>query len=82
MDFDEIGRTISIERKAQKISQQQLASDLGMSRSTISGIETNTIVEVGFRKILRACSVLGLEIIIRKKTGRPTLQQLMDDNND
>jgi len=82
MDFEDIGKAIAKERKNQKISQQRLANELWMSRSAISGIENNSIAEIGFRKILRVCSALGLELIIRKKVGRPTLQQLIEDNRD
>jgi HTH-type transcriptional regulator / antitoxin HipB len=82
MYFDEIGKLIQKSRKAKKISQQQLGQSLGMSRSTISGIENGTIHEIGIRKILSVCAALGLELGVQEKTSRPTLQQLMRDNQN
>lgn len=79
MHFDEIGQTILQARKNQKLSQQQLASQLGMSRATISAIERGTIPEIGIRKIMSICAVLGLELIVQKKVSRPTLQQLIKE---
>lgn len=82
MYLDEIGKTIYQARKKQKLSQADLSSQLGMSRSTISGIENGSISEIGFRKILAICDVLGLELIAQEKTRRPTLQQLLKDQNN
>jgi transcriptional regulator with XRE-family HTH domain len=77
MYFDDIGQTILHARKKQKLSQQQLSSQLGMSRATISAIEKGTIPEIGIRKIMAICAVLGLELIVQEKVSRPTLQQLI-----
>lgn len=77
MDLTEIGSLISIARKRQKLSQERLAQQLGMSRATISGIENGTVPEIGIRKILSICAALGLELLAQERTQRPTLQQLM-----
>ena len=80
MYFNEIGEHIAKTRKSQKISQAQLAQQLGMSRATISGIENGTVGEVGIRKILAICTVLGLEMSLCARSARPTLQTLMRES--
>ena len=82
MYLDEIGQLICKTRKNRKISQANLAAQLGMSRATISGIENGTIPEIGIRKILSICAALGLELLAQEKTKRPTLQQLMKEQRD
>jgi HTH-type transcriptional regulator/antitoxin HipB len=82
MYFDEIGKLIQKSRKNRKLSQQELASMLGMSRATISGIENNTIHEIGIRKIMALCSALNLELFVKEKTRRPTLQELLKDQEN
>ena len=82
MSFDEIGQTIRNARKSRKLTQSSLGMQLGMSRATISGIENGTVAEIGIRKILSICAALGIELVAQEKTRRPTLQQLMKEQND
>ena len=82
MNLDEIGQVIRQARKNSQLSQATLAKQLGMSRATLSGIENGTVPEVGIRKILSICAALGTELIAQPKTKRPTLQQLMKEQND
>ena len=79
MHFDEIGVQIKKARKNRKIYQEELAQRLKMSRATISGIENGTIHEIGIRKIMAICTALGLELLVQEKTLRPTLQQLLKE---
>jgi transcriptional regulator with XRE-family HTH domain len=79
MYLDEIGQIILQARKNQKLSQQQLASQLGMSRATLSALENGTIAELGIRKIMAICAALGLELMVQQKVSRPTLQQLIKE---
>lgn len=81
MDLGEMGQLIRAARKGRKLSQGELGLQLGMSRTTISGIENGTIPEIGVRKLLSLCAALGLELVAQEKTKRPTLQQLMRDNH-
>lgn len=82
MDFNEIGQLIANTRKRQKLTQSSLGAQLGMSRATLSGIENGTVPEVGIRKILTLCAALGIELVAQEKSRRPTLQQLMKEQND
>ena len=76
MNLIEIGSVIREARKQRKLTQQQLGALLGMSRATISGIETGRIAEVGIRKMAALCSALDLEITVGKRRPYPTLQEL------
>jgi HTH-type transcriptional regulator / antitoxin HipB len=71
-----IGATIAAARRAAGRSQGDVAASLGMSRSTVSGIENGTVREIGLRKVMALCAALGLELIVRQKGRRPTLQEL------
>ena len=82
MDLHEIGQLICTTRKHKKLSQEKLGKQLGMSRATISAIENGTISEIGVRKILALCTALGLELSAQEKKRRPTLQQLLKDQED
>ena len=77
MHFDQIGSQILAARKSKKITQQALAAQLGMSRATISAIENGTIPEIGIRKVMALCTALGLELMVQQRSSRPTLQQLL-----
>jgi HTH-type transcriptional regulator / antitoxin HipB len=82
MDIQSIGNAVALARKQRKLTQTQLADSLGMSRSTISGIENGTVSEIGIRKILKICDFLGLALKIERKSARPTLQQLLREQHD
>lgn len=82
MYFDEIGQVICKARKSRKLSQQSLGAQLGMSRATISAIETGKIPEIGIRKVMAICAILGLELSVQQKVSRPTLQQLIKEQQN
>jgi HTH-type transcriptional regulator/antitoxin HipB len=84
MYFDEIGQEIKKARKGKspKLTQQRLGSLLRMSRATISGIENGTIPEIGIRKVISILDVLGLELVVRPKPPRPTLPDLIKENEE
>jgi len=74
----EIGANIRKERKRQKISQGSLAKTLGMSRSTISQIESGIVQDIGIRKLIRILDHLGLELRVRPAGAPPTLDELRE----
>lgn len=75
-----IGETIRAARREKGITQQQLADQHRMSRTTISGIENNSIPEVGVRKVEAILNSLGYTLTVRRLSGRPTLDELMEDD--
>jgi transcriptional regulator with XRE-family HTH domain len=75
----EIGEKIRAERKRRKTTQGRIAKDLGMSRATISQIESGSIQDVGVRKLIRILDYLGLEIRVRQAGSPPTLDELHEE---
>lgn len=75
----EIGEEIRRERKRRKISQEKMAKDLGMSRATVSQIESGTVREIGARKLIRILDYLGLELRVRPAGLPPTLDELREE---
>jgi HTH-type transcriptional regulator/antitoxin HipB len=82
MNIEEIGKMIRESRKSLKLSQAEVGKLLSMSRATISGIENGTITEIGVRKLMALCAVLGLELIAAPKLKRPTLQELIKEQHE
>ena len=77
--FDAIGTAIKEARKQAGLTQQALAQALHMSRATVSGIENGTVPEIGIRKVIAICAMLGLELVARPAQARPTLEELRDE---
>jgi HTH-type transcriptional regulator/antitoxin HipB len=76
-----LGELIRSLRKDRKLSQQALAEQYGMSRSTISGIENNTISEIGLRKVEAILNGFGYELAaVPRQSKRPTLDHLKKVN--
>ena len=79
MEFDKLGLEVAKIRREQKISQQQLANDLGISRATISSFENGRGIDIGIKKVLAIVDYIGLEITLRDKSPFPTLEELMNE---
>jgi transcriptional regulator with XRE-family HTH domain len=77
----EIGEQIRKARKARQLTQGEIASALGMSRTTIGQIETGAIREIGVRKLIRILEFLGLELRVRPAGRPPTLEELRAEGN-
>lgn len=75
----ELGQEIRKARKLRKVTQEQIAHDLGMSRATISQLEAGTVQEIGIRKVMRILDYLGLELRVRKAGAPPTLDELREE---
>jgi transcriptional regulator with XRE-family HTH domain len=80
MLFD-IGEQIRSARKRLKITQAQVATELGMSRATISQIESGTVQDIGIRKVVRIMEYLGLELRVRVAGTPPTLDELREERD-
>lgn len=74
--MSEIGLAIRAARRERRPTQAQLGTLLGMSRATLSGIETGKVAEVGVRKLMALCGALGLDLSVGPRRPYPTLQDL------
>lgn len=76
MQLSDIGPLLRQARQQAQLSQAQLADALGMSRATISAIEGGRCEEIGFAKLSALLDLVGLEITVAARKGRPTLDDL------
>lgn len=79
MDLKEFGKLISKLRKEKKVSQEQLAKDLNISRATISSLENASGSDVGIKKVLQIVDYLGFELTCKEKSPFPTFEELRDE---
>jgi len=79
MDFKEFGKTLATLRKEKKISQQQLAIDLYISRATISSFENGRGVDIGLKKVFQIVDYLGYELSLKEKSRFPVFEELLDE---
>lgn len=81
MNFAEIGQAIRGGRARLNLTQGELAKSLGMSRATLSRVETGTIPELGVRKLARLAQRVGLELALVERR-RPSLHQASEENRE
>ncbi len=79
--FLDIGKQIRAARKSRRLSQSEMAKNLGMSRTTIGQIENGTVREIGARKLIRVLEFLGLELRVRPAGRPPTLEELREEGD-
>ena len=77
MDMIEIGAALRSARQARGLTQGELARLADIGRTSLSQLENGTMGEIGVRKILRVCAVLGLELQIMPEGRLPTLDDLL-----
>jgi transcriptional regulator with XRE-family HTH domain len=83
LDLISIGGRISERRRALKLSQAELAHKAGISRATLDALENGRAGELGFSKVTRLLSALGLELALQTASlQRPTLDELMQEDRD
>jgi transcriptional regulator with XRE-family HTH domain len=80
LTLDSIGEQIAARRKTLGMSQAVLARKAAIGHSTLNALENNRIGELGFSKISKILSTLGMELKLQLTTsGRPTLDELMEE---
>ena len=76
MDLAEIGSLFRTARRERRRTQADLARELGMSRATLSALESGRCDEIGVRKLTTLLETVGLDLFVAPKKGRPTLDEL------
>jgi DNA-binding XRE family transcriptional regulator len=76
MTLTDLGPLLKQARREARLSQEQLAKPLGMSRATISALESGRCEELGFAKLVALLDMVGLEIVVAPRKGRPTVDDL------
>jgi transcriptional regulator with XRE-family HTH domain len=78
-----IGAQIAAARKKRGWTQAQLAKRASVSRATIEALENARTGELGFAKVTKILSALGLELKLQETgAARPTLDELMQEQSD
>lgn len=76
MDITDVGLRLKQARRQRKLSQDELAKSLGMSRATISALEGGRCAELGFAKLAALLEMVGLELTVVDRRARPTIDDL------
>jgi transcriptional regulator with XRE-family HTH domain len=75
-----LGEQIAARRKILGLSQAALAKKASVGRTTLDALENTRIGELGFSKISKILSALGMELKLQETLSRrPTLDELMLD---
>jgi transcriptional regulator with XRE-family HTH domain len=83
LDLISIGGQIAGRRKTLKLSQAELARKAGVSRATLDALENGRAGELGFSKLTKLLTAVGLELTLQAATShRPTLDELMQEDRD
>jgi transcriptional regulator with XRE-family HTH domain len=84
LTISSIGSQVAAKRKALRLSQSELAKKAGVSRATLDALENGRSGELGYSKITKLLSALGLELRLQEEDSRrPTLDELLEeDRND
>jgi transcriptional regulator with XRE-family HTH domain len=84
LTLSSIGEQIAAKRKKLGLSQAELARRASLSRATVDALENSRSGELGFSKVTKLLSALGLGLKLQESgSPRPTLDELMEeDRND
>jgi len=76
--IEELGYAIRQARKARKLTQLELASEAGLSRTTLNQLENGLFPDLGIRKVKVLLDRLGLSLEVRPATreSRPDFVQM------
>jgi len=65
MRLEQIGSEIKRFRQARRLTQAQLATEAGITRTTLNQLENGAVGDLGLRKILAVLDQLGLELSVQ-----------------
>jgi transcriptional regulator with XRE-family HTH domain len=75
-----ISEQIAAKRKKLDLSQTELARKAAVSRATLDALENGRLGELGFSKLVKILSALGMELKLQDASpARPTLDELMKE---
>ena len=77
MNMIGIGSRLRSARQARGLARDELARLAGGGRTSLSQLENGSIGEIGIRKVLRICALLGLELPVMPEGRLPTLDDLL-----
>jgi transcriptional regulator with XRE-family HTH domain len=78
-----IGEQIAAKRKALGLSQATLAKMAAVGHSTLDALENGRLGELGYSKVNKILSALGMELKLQEVSSRrPTLDELMEEDGD
>ncbi len=73
-----VGSQVAESRKKLNQSQAELSRKAGISRATLDALENGRLAELGFSKLVKVLTALGLEMKIQPVgSQRPTLDELL-----
>lgn len=79
----DIGEDIARARKNRKLRQAEVAARAFVSRSTVDALENGRASEIGYSKLIRILTVVGLELKLGPiSTERPTVEDLLKEQLD
>jgi HTH-type transcriptional regulator / antitoxin HipB len=76
MNLNEIGALFKAARRENHRTQGELARALGMSRATLSALESGRCDEIGVRKLTALLESVGLDLYVAPRRSRPTIDDL------
>lgn len=82
LSLDALGMQIAARRAERKLTQAALAQRAKVGRSTLDALENGRLGELGLHKIGRILAVLGLELAVVETRRRPTLEELVRDDDE
>ena len=78
-----ISEAIAAKRRTLRFSQAALAKQARVGHSTLDALENGRLGELGFSKIVKLLTVLGLELDVRESAGhRATMEELVEEDRD
>jgi transcriptional regulator with XRE-family HTH domain len=78
-----LGDQIARRRKSMGLTQRDLAQKARVGLSTLDALENARLGELGFTRISKILSALGLELTIQETNSRrPTLDELLAEEQD
>ena len=79
MNLETIGTLFKEARRQSGLTQDEVARPLGMSRATLSALESGRCDEIGVRKLTALLQSVGLDLYAGQRRARPTLEELREE---